>query len=138
MYTQTLIFGVFDRFHDGHRHFIDQAKTNTEQLIIVITKDETVALLKDKNPTDTEEIRMKHVSEYYPLAHVIFGDVTPHTWHIFERYQPDCIMLGYDQHEMETSLHTGLSEYDLTPTIVYATPLGDGTLHTSTLHVTKE
>ena len=45
-YRHAILGGTFDRFHDGHKHFISQAFENAEKVTVgIVTSDK---LLKDK------------------------------------------------------------------------------------------
>ena len=45
---KVMVFGTFDGIHDGHRHFLREAKKQGEELIVAVSKDEVVQKLKNR------------------------------------------------------------------------------------------
>ncbi len=92
-----MVFGVFDGFHDGHRHFLNGSMKRCEQLIVVVTLDEVVVMLKNHPPKYSYEERAKAITDFNPDLIIVPSDSTLGGWSILDRHHPDMIFLGYDQ-----------------------------------------
>ncbi len=93
----AMVFGVFDTFHKGHEYFLTQAKSRCDNLIVVVTLSEVVALMKKRQPQHTLAERMEQVKNFCPDSTVIPGDSIMGEWNVFKTHTPDIIFLGYDQ-----------------------------------------
>lgn len=102
--AKVMVFGVFDILHDGHRFFLEEAQNYGDNLIIVVTLDDTVKWLKDESPVNPLPIRIQNLEKEYPKATVIPGDNKSNTWNVIKTCDPDIIVLGYDQDKMKKSL----------------------------------
>lgn len=91
-----MIFGTFDRLHEGHKYFIREARILADELIIIVARDHTVQTLKGSLPTETEEIRKSHIEKMRVADLVLLGNTKDHLAAI-KLYKPDIILLGYDQ-----------------------------------------
>ena len=94
---RVLVFGVFDCFHDGHTWFLDSAKKQGDELIVVVARDSVVRALKGKAPRDSEELRLTAVGEYRAVDHAVFGDEEQGRYDVLKEWKPEVICLGYDQ-----------------------------------------
>ncbi len=99
-----MVFGVFDRLHEGHRDFLRQAQARGDELIVVVARDGVVRMLKGKPPHEDEETRRKRVSEDVHVSFAVLGDETQGSYEIIAQYEPDVICLGYDQEELGRDL----------------------------------
>ena len=92
---RVMIFGTFDVFHPGHRHFIEQALEEGQELIIVVARDKTVMRFKQRlKNAETERLRV--VQEAYPGVKVLLGH-PENPMKVVEDYRPEIVCLGYDQ-----------------------------------------
>ena len=132
--TTVLVFGVFDRLHDGHRFFLTEAQKLASRLVIVVTPDEAVITLKGRAPREPMSVRCEAVATAVPLATVVSGDAISGSWGILEEIQPDVIALGYDQEGLEKALKNYFSSRENPPAIIKITDHRGGELHTSLLH----
>ena len=96
--TKTgMVFGVFDSLHEGHRHFLSQAKGLCETLIVVVTRDEVCKIRKGFVPRHTEHNRIETIRSFDSALLVVLGDERDDEWHIIDEHDPDRVYLGYDQ-----------------------------------------
>ena len=96
-YKTGMVFGVFDGLHDGHRHLLSEAEKLCEKLIVVVTLDTVVSMLKNHPPKYSSEERAKAIADFNPNLVIIPSDPTLGGWQILDRHQHDIIFLGYDQ-----------------------------------------
>lgn len=100
----VMVFGVFDRLHEGHRDFLRQARAQGDELVAVVARDSAVRILKGKSPHENEETRRKKVSEDVHVFLAILGDETLGSYGVIAQYEPDIICLGYDQEGLKRDL----------------------------------
>ena len=94
----VMVFGVFDGLHSGHRWFLREAAKHGNELIAVVARDETVRLLKKKNPMQNESERLRALGDIPEISRAVLGDAEMGSYKVLKKYQPDVICLGYDQH----------------------------------------
>ncbi len=103
-YPIGMVYGVFDGFHEGHRHFLREAMKHCHRLIVVVAHPDMVKTLKDRTPYYPEAERLAAIRAVYPDAEVIIGDSTIGQWTALKHYRPDIVLLGYDQERLGTEL----------------------------------
>lgn len=101
---RVMVFGVFDRFHEGHRDFLRQARAHGEEVVVVVARDSAVRILKGKSPHEDEETRRKRVSEDAHVSSAVLGDEILGSYGVIEQYEPHIICLGYDQEGLKRDL----------------------------------
>ena len=99
-----MVFGVFDGLHDGHKHLLIEAKKFCEKLVVVVTLDTVVSILKNHPPKYSYEERAEAIADFNPDFIIVPSDPTLGGWNILDRHQPDMIFLGYDQHAIASDL----------------------------------
>lgn len=101
---RVVVFGTFDKIHEGHRNFFRQAKHYGDELIMIVTPDRVVEKLKGKRPRYHETIRRAFVWKEDVADMVMLGDAELSSYQIIEKLKPDVICLGYDQSALEKDL----------------------------------
>lgn len=96
-YKTGMVFGVFDGLHAGHQYLLIECEKRCEQLIVVVTLDTVVSLLKNHPPKYSYEERVEAIRNFNPNLTIVPSDPTLGGWSILDRYNPDIIFLGYDQ-----------------------------------------
>ncbi len=111
MSTVIMAVGVFDLLHAGHLHYLEQAKSLGDKLVVVVAHDETVRKRKHE-PITNHNLRRRMVSGLKPVDKSIIGN--PPEIPIFEilsEVRPNKIALGYDQKHSIDSIKKGLIEH---------------------------
>ena len=111
MMTRVMAVGIFDLLHAGHLHYVEQAKSLGEELVVVIAHDETVRKQKHE-PVTGQELRRRMVEGLKPVNQAIIGN--PPGVPIFEilkQIDPDLIALGYDQKHSIDAIRKGLDQH---------------------------
>ena len=106
--TRVMAVGIFDLLHAGHLHYVEQAKSLGEELVVVIAHDETVRKQKHE-PVTGQDLRRRMVEGLKPVDLAIIGN--PPGVPIFEilkQIDPDLIALGYDQKHSIDAIRKGL------------------------------
>lgn len=90
--------GCFDLLHEGHLHFLEQASTHCDYLIVAVNNDRSVRELKGAGrPIEPVEIRMANIlaraSAYVGALIPFDGNPFPLLWAI----HPEVIIRGADQ-----------------------------------------
>ena len=111
MMTRVMAVGIFDLLHAGHLHYVEQAKSLGEELVVVIAHDETVRKQKHE-PVTGQDLRRRMVEGLKPVDKAIIGN--PPGVPIFEilkQINPDLIALGYDQKHSIDAIRKGLDKH---------------------------
>ncbi len=111
MMTRVMAVGIFDLLHAGHLHYVEQAKSLGEDLVVVIAHDETVRKQKHE-PVTGQDLRRRMVEGLKPVDQAIIGN--PPGVPIFEilkQIDPDLIALGYDQKHSIDAIRKGLDQH---------------------------
>ena len=106
--TQTTVIaqGTFDILHPGHIHYLTEAAALGEELHVIIARRENVTHKQKPILPDRQRRDMVGALAMVHEAHL------GHTEDIFvpiERLQPDCIVLGHDQHHDEEAIEDALA-----------------------------
>ena len=111
MMTRVMAVGIFDLLHAGHLHYVEQAKSLGEELVVVIAHDETVRQQKHE-PVTGQDLRRRMVEGLKPVDRAVIGN--PPGVPIFEilgKIKPDLIALGYDQKHSIDAIRKGLDKH---------------------------
>lgn len=106
--VRVMAVGVFDLLHAGHLHYVEQAKSLGDELVVVVAHDDTVRKQKHE-PVTNQELRRRMVEGLKPVDRAIVGN--PPSIPIFEildSVKPDIIALGYDQKHSRDAIKSGL------------------------------
>ena len=109
--TKVMAVGIFDLLHAGHLHYVEQAKSLGEELVVAIAHDETVRKQKHE-PVTGQDLRRRMVEGLKPVDQAIIGN--PPGVPIFEilkQIDPDLIALGYDQKHSIDAIRKGLDNH---------------------------
>jgi cytidyltransferase-like protein len=95
-----MVFGVFDNLHPGHHSLFVQAKKKSSFLIAVIARDQSVKLLKNKEPQQGQAERLKQVLRHSLIDKAVLGDKKLGVYGVLKKHKPHIIFFGYDQQEL--------------------------------------
>ena len=118
--NKALIFGAFDGLHDGHISLLKTAQQYANEIIIALARDEVIRALKSHDPKFAFAERMNTLKETDLVHDVIPGDVTLGEYTCIPDVQPDVIVLGYDQEELEKDLKRWLNQHNLSIELIRA------------------
>jgi cytidyltransferase-like protein len=97
MRTVGLVTGCFDFFHEGHRFFINVAKTKCGILVVAVNDDESVRRLKGPDrPVVHELSRVSDVRLHLDRTDSVILFDGDHL-KLIDTLKPDVIIRGYDQ-----------------------------------------
>ena len=108
--TRVMAVGVFDLLHAGHLHYMEQAKSLGDYLVVVVAHDDTVRKRKHE-PVTGQDLRRRMVEGLKPVDSAVIGN--PPDVPIFDilpKVKPDIIALGYDQEHAEDRIRTKLDQ----------------------------
>ena len=111
--TRVMAVGVFDLLHAGHLHYMEQAKSLGDHLVVVVAHDDTVRKRKHE-PVTGQDLRRRMVEGLKPVNEAVIGN--PPEVPIFDilpKVNPDIIALGYDQEHAEERIRMSLEERGL-------------------------
>lgn len=114
---KVLVFGVFDGFHDGHKNFLEQARSLGEYLVVVVARDTVVTQLKGRAPRLALAERMHVVLRDESVNEVVPGDAMQGSWEVLKTHQPSVVALGYDQEAIGQELKRNRDRFRFSVTI---------------------
>lgn len=129
----VLVFGTFDLLHEGHVHFLSQAKQYGDKLIVALAPDNIVLGLKGRLPSNFFVNRLNNLKRLDLADDIISGDGTLRNWEVIDSVNPNTIALGYDQTELAKELKAFIAENQKPIRLVFMEPYIDRTLHSSVL-----
>jgi len=109
--TKIMATGVFDILHPGHLHFLMEAKSLGDELVVVVATDATVRKRKHE-PITPEKMRVELVGALKPVDKALLGREGD-MFDIVLQVKPDIIALGFDQQFDEKDLEKRLAERGL-------------------------
>ncbi|HLD76027.1 MAG TPA: adenylyltransferase/cytidyltransferase family protein [Candidatus Norongarragalinales archaeon] len=110
--TRVLLAGAFDFLHPGHLDLFRQAKSLGPELIVVVARDSSVERIKGKKPLFSEIERLQVVSSVKYVDQAVLGSRTDFMDVLLE-FNPDVLLLGYDQAMDEESVSQYVRDHDL-------------------------
>lgn len=114
--TRVMTQGVFDLVHLGHLHYLQAARANGDELIVVVARDETVARNKHA-PIFSEEARRELINALEPVDQAVLGH-RGDFYRIVEEIDPDIICIGYDQPYKEQAIEQECSRRGMNTRVV--------------------
>lgn len=100
--------GVFDLIHLGHIHYLKEAKSLGDELVVVVACDKTVRENKHE-PLMGQEVRAEMVGSLKPVDKAVVG-YEDDPYRIVKELDPDIIAIGYDQRHEEERINEQLGE----------------------------
>jgi len=107
--AKVMVFGSFDILHKGHLHFLTEAKSYGDCLIVVVAKDGTIMEVKGNPPKYNEHERLEHIRELSFVDRAVMGNEGD-KYEIIQEFNPDFICLGYDQNSFTDNLKEELKK----------------------------
>lgn len=130
---RVIAFGSFDILHEGHKHYLMEAKSYGDYLIVVVARDENILRFKGKKPRNDENYRLEQVKKLDFVDEAVLGhkeDILK----VLEEFKPDVICLGYDQRTVDKEkLRKELIKRNLRADIVRAKPYKEDVYKSSKL-----
>ncbi|MGC8581038.1 MAG: adenylyltransferase/cytidyltransferase family protein [Thermoplasmata archaeon] len=113
--------GVFDIVHLGHIHYLEEAKSYGDKLVVVIARDQTVLKFKGRYPINSEKNRMELIANLKMVNETVLGHLSD-MYQTVEDIKPDVIVLGYDQTFNESELEKECLKRGIVTKVVRASP----------------
>ena len=118
---KVMAFGSFDILHEGHIHYLKEAK-DYGHLIVIVARDENILRFKGQKPKHDENYRLEQIKKLDFVDEAVIGhkdDILK----VLEEFKPDVICLGYDQSTIqEEKLKQELEKRNLKAEIVRCKP----------------
>lgn len=106
--TRVMASGVFDILHPGHLRYLQEAREQGDELVVVVATDATVRRRKHE-PITPERMRLELVSALKMVDHAYLG-TDGDMFTVVEHIRPDIIALGYDQDFDERQIEEALRQ----------------------------
>lgn len=100
-----LVNGCFDLYHEGHKHFLREARKHCNYLVVAVNSDESVSTLKgDSRPVWNLERRIRVLTANPSVSAVVpfSGDA----YELIRVLSPDVVIRGADQ--LDAATHPGV------------------------------
>ena len=127
-----MAFGSFGVLHKGHEHYLKEAKSYGDYLIVVVGRDENILRFKGKKPKHDDEYRLEQVKKLNFVDKAVLGH-KDNVFEVLNEFKPDVICLGYDQKVDEEKLREELRKRNLKAEIVRAKPYKEDVYKSSKL-----
>ena len=119
---KAMAFGSFDILHEGHKHYLKQAKSLGDYLVVIVARDKNILRFKGRMPRNNENYRLKQVKKLDFVDEAVLGHKDD-ILEVLEEYKPYVICLGYDQKTVnEEKLRQELKKRNIKAEIVRAKP----------------
>ena len=128
-----LVFGVFDCLHDGHRHFLREARKLGNCLTVVVAEDSSAKNLKNRLPKQNASERQVIILTEGLADEVVIGDKIKGSWEVLKKHRPRIIAFGYDQTQLKEAIHKAMEEFDFSLSFSEISAFEPERLHTSIL-----
>ena len=130
---KVMAFGSFDILHEGHKHYLMEAKGYGDYLIVVVARDENILRFKGRKPRNDENHRLGEIKKLDFVDEAVLGHKED-ILEVLEEFNPDVICLGYDQRTVETEqLKRELEKRNLKAKVVRAKPYREDVYKSSKL-----
>lgn len=120
-HNYVLTFGTFDLVHDGHIHYLREAKKYGDKLVTIVATDKNVEKLKWTLPKNTQTQRIQDVKNTQIADLVTLGWETSHLdW--LTLYAPKIVCLWYDQVGFSEQLRLYIQKNNLDISVIRMAP----------------
>ena len=110
---KILVFGTFDGLDKGHEFFLRRAKHFGDNLYVSVARDEHVRDLKHKSALTNEVIRLNSIRNLPFVTEAVLSDRILGLYDVIKKFEPDMIVLGFDQSDLETDIIRWLQSKNL-------------------------
>ncbi|MCH8329004.1 MAG: FAD synthase [Nanoarchaeota archaeon] len=97
---KVMAFGSFDILHKGHEHYLEEAKSYGDYLVVVVARDKNIIRFKGEKPKHDENYRLEKVRKLNFVDEAVLGNEDD-ILKVLEDYNPNVICLGYDQRTID-------------------------------------
>ena len=119
---KVMAFGSFDILHEGHKHYLMEAKSYADYLIVIVARDENILRFKGRKPKNDENYRLEQVKKLDFVDEAVLGHKED-ILEVLEEFKPDIICLGYDQRTVnEEKLRRELEKRKIKAKVIRAKP----------------
>src|SRR3989338_2032331 len=119
---KVIAFGSFDILHEGHKHYLKEAKSYGNYLIVVVARDENIIKFKGRKPRNDENHRLDEIKKLDFVDEAVLGH-KDNILRVLDDFKPDVICLGYDQKNVDDKkIRQELEKRKLKAEIVRAKP----------------
>ena len=119
---KVIAFGSFDILHEGHKHYLREAKSYGNYLIVVVARVSNILRFKGRTPSNDENYRLEQAKKLELVDEAVLGH-KDNILEVLEELKPDVICLGYDQRTVnEEKLRQELEKRKLKAEIIRAKP----------------
>ncbi|MBU4315242.1 adenylyltransferase/cytidyltransferase family protein [Patescibacteria group bacterium] len=132
----ALVFGTFDRLHEGHINLFEQIKNQGYSIIVCLALDEIVRQRKGMSPVQGFNDRMQVIKSIKGITKVIKGDLIEGKFTAIKLEKPNVIAIGYDQTELKLAIQTWLKSNKLNIPIIKLKPFNPQIFKSSLLRNT--
>ena len=99
----SMAFGSFDILHEGHLHYLKEAKKYADYLTVIVARDSNIIKFKGKKPINDENKRLKKIKKLKFVNKAVLGNKDD-ILKVLEEFKPDFICLGYDQKTVDEKI----------------------------------
>ena len=101
---RVLVFGTFDLLHEGHKHFLQDARSLGDYMIVVVARRHAVIAQKGRAPVHSDIDRLCAVLSLPYVDEAYLGDKNPGEYQILKQLSFSVLAVGYDQVPSDTEI----------------------------------
>lgn len=95
---KVFCWGTFNKLHEGHKKFLEDAKSKGDHLTVIVVSDEAVYENKGKFPEEKQKKRIGKIKKISIADKIICAsDNYTSNFELIARLKPDIFVFGYDQ-----------------------------------------
>ena len=94
--VRVMCFGTFDRLHEGHKFYLKESRKLGNELIAVVSLDDTVKKIKGRLPLLNQNERLNQLADSGLVDKAVLGS-SGDKLEVVAKEKPDVLALGYDQ-----------------------------------------
>lgn len=113
--TRVLATGTFDILHPGHLLYLEKSKELGDELVVIVARD--INVKHKPKPIVLEDQRLKMIQALKVVDVAVLGNEND-IFKPIEKFKPDIITLGFDQHFDPIILEDELAKRNLRAKVI--------------------
>jgi len=136
---KVFCWGTFDKLHEGHRKFLENAKSKGDHLTVIVISDKNAYKNKGRFPEEKQKKRIEEINKISIADEIICAsDNCASNFELIIGLKPDIFVFGYDQEKKYMDKIKKDLKNAGVPTKYFISREFAGGIHTSTLRLKNQ